>query len=152
MEYSDEAQALAERAAAAMLDKDSASRSLGMKLVSVAPGQATMTMTVRDDMLNGHGICHGGLMFLLADSTFAFACNSHNRNTVAAHADISFLRAAALNDVLTACGRETFQEGRNGIYDIVVSNQDGVTVAHFRGKSRTISGTVVPEEPHSQED
>ena len=152
MDEHDNAQALAERAAAAMFDSDRASRSLGMQLVSISPGEATMTMTVREDMLNGHGICHGGFMFLLADSTFAFACNSHNRSTVAAHADISFVKAVALNDVLTARGSETFREGRNGIYDIVVTDQDGATVAHFRGKSRTISGSVVPEATHSQED
>jgi acyl-CoA thioesterase len=138
-----DAQDLAERSARAMWDADQASRGLGMALVSVAPGEAVMTMTVGDAMVNGHGICHGGYMFLLADSTFAYACNSRNERTVAAHADISFLRAARLGDVLTARGREVWREGRNGIYDMVVTDHNGQTVALFRGRSRTIGGPVI---------
>lgn len=137
------AQDLAERSARAMYDSDEASRNLGMEILEIAPGAATMTMTVRDTMVNGHGICHGGYMFLLADSTFAFACNSYNERTVAAHCDISFVKSAKLGDVLTARGRETWREGRNGIYDIEVTDQTGATVAVFRGRSRTIGGTVI---------
>ena len=138
-----DAQDLAERSARAMWDADKASRGLGMALVSVAPGEAVMTMTVADTMVNGHGICHGGYMFLLADSTFAFACNSRNERTVAAHCDISFVKAARLGDVLTARGREVWREGRNGIYDMVVTDHNGATVALFRGRSRTIGGPVI---------
>ena len=138
-----DAQDLAERSARAMWDADQASRGLGMALVSVAPGEAVMTMTVGDAMVNGHGICHGGYMFLLADSTFAFACNSRNERTVAAHCDISFVKAARLGDVLTARGREVWREGRNGIYDMVVTDHNGQTVALFRGRSRTIGGPVI---------
>jgi acyl-CoA thioesterase len=137
------AQDLAERAGRTMYDADKASQGLGMELVSVGPGTAVMTMTVRDTMVNGHGICHGGYMFLLADSTFAFACNSYNERTVAAHCDISFVKAVRLGDVLTATGREAWRQGRNGIYDMTVTDQNGETVAVFRGRSRTIGGAVV---------
>ncbi len=139
------AQALAEQVSKAMFDKDVASRHLGMEITHIAPGEATLTMTVREEMLNGHGICHGGYMFLLADSAFAFACNSYNQSTVAAHADISFLRAVSRGDVLTARAFEVHREGRNGVYDIEVTDQDGVKVAVFRGKSRTIRGSFVPQ-------
>lgn len=137
------AQDIAERSARAMYDSDKASRNLGMTLTAVAPGEATMTMTVRETMVNGHGICHGGYMFLLADSTFAFACNSYNERAVAAHCDISFVKPVKLGDVLTARGREVWREGRNGIYDITVTDQTGATVAEFRGRSRTIGGPVI---------
>lgn len=143
MTATDAAQDLAERAGRAMYDADMASRGLGIELVSVGPGTAVMTMTVRDTMVNGHGICHGGFVFLLADSTFAYACNGYNERTVAAHADISFVRAVKRGDVLTATGREVWREGRNGIYDMTVTDQAGTTVAVFRGRSRTIGGPVV---------
>ena len=139
------AQTLAEQVSKAMFDKDVASRHLGMDITHTAPGEATLTMAVREEMLNGHGICLGGFMFLLADSAFAFACNSYNQSTVAAHADISFLRAVSLGEVLTARAFEAHREGRNGVYDIEVTNQDGVKVALFRGKSRTIKGSFVPQ-------
>lgn len=144
------AQLLAERSAQAMYSDDKASQALGIILSRIAPGEATMTMTVREDMINGHGTCHGGFTFLLADSTFAFACNSYNRSTVAASADISFLKAIAPGDTLTATAREVFREGRNGIYDIAVTDQNGATVAMFRGRSRTIRGTLVAETPVSE--
>lgn len=146
------AQAIAERSAQAMYADDKASQALGMELVHIAPGEATMTMTVREDMVNGHGICHGGYTFLLADSTFAFACNSYNRSTVAAGADIAFLKAIALGDVLTAQARETFRQGRSGIYDITVTDQDGTKVAVFRGRSRTIRGTLFPDTDNGTQD
>ena len=100
-------------------------------------------MTVRNDMVNGHALCHGGLVFTLADSAFAFACNSYNFNTVANGCTIEFLASAHEGDVLTAVAHERSQVGRNGIYDVEVRNQDGVTVAHFRGKSTRIKGEVV---------
>lgn len=138
---------LAARVGAAMFAADAASRDfLGMELLSCEPGRARLRMTVREPMLNGHKLCHGGLIFTLADSTFAFACNSHNRATVAAGASIEFLRPAHLGDVLTCEGAEQVLQGRHGIYDMKVTNQRGEVVAVFRGKSAAIQGTVVPEE------
>jgi acyl-CoA thioesterase len=138
-----EAQALAERVGASMLASDRASRALGMRIESIGPGHAQMTMTVRDDMANGHAICHGGYIFLLADSTFAFACNSYNRNTVAQGCSIDYVAPAHAGDVLHATGVERSRTGRTGVYDIEVRNQDGKTVALFRGKSYRIDGHVV---------
>jgi acyl-CoA thioesterase len=117
---------------------------MGMELVSCEPGRAVMRMTVRDEMLNGHQICHGGLIFALADSTFAFACNSRNFVTVASGCSIEFLRPARAGDVLTCEGAEQVLQGRHGIYDMKVSNQRGEVVALFRGKSTAIQGTVIP--------
>jgi acyl-CoA thioesterase len=138
-----DAQQLAERVAAGMFAQDRASQRLGMRIVRVAPGEAVLTMAVREDMLNGHAICHGGLVFTLADSAFAFACNSYNENTVAAGCSIEFLAASREGDVLTASARERHLSGRTGIYDIDVTNQNGDTVALFRGKSTRIRGTIV---------
>ena len=135
--------ALARRVGASMYAKDRASRGLGMQLASIAPGRAEMTMTVRADMLNGHRICHGGFIFLLADSTFAFACNSYDRNTVAQGCTIDYLAPAHEGDVLRAIGVERSRKGRTGVYDIEVRNQDGATVALFRGKSYRIDGHVL---------
>jgi len=139
----EDAQALAQRCADAMYARDSASQGLGMRIVKVAPGFAVMTMTVRADMLNGHATCHGGFIFALADSAFAFACNSHNLITVAAGCTIEFLLPAREGDVLTATGRERTLAGRTGIYDIDVTNQNGATIAVFRGKSARIKGHVI---------
>ena len=108
-----------------------------------------MTMTVRDDMLNGHAICHGGFIFLLADSTFAFACNSYNRNTVAQGCSIDYLAPAHSGDVLHAVGVERSRSGRTGVYDIEVRNQRNETIALFRGKSYRIKGSVIEEERHA---
>jgi acyl-CoA thioesterase len=144
-------QALAEASAAAMWARDRASGGLGMAIKSIAPGEAVLTMTVRDDMVNGHDICHGGFIFTLADSAFAFACNSYNVSTVAASCDIAFLKAARLGDALSAAAHEVYRQGRNGIYDIVVTDQTGAAVAHFRGKSRTIGGPVIEEDHHADE-
>ena len=138
-----DADALARRVGASMYEKDRASRGLGMQLASIAPGRAEMTMTVRADMLNGHRICHGGFIFLLADSTFAFACNSYDRNTVAQGCTIDYLAPAHEGDVLRAIGVERSRKGRTGVYDIEVRNQDGATVALFRGKSYRIDGHVL---------
>jgi len=144
------AQRLAERVADGMYVNDRASRGLGMRIASVAPGRAEMTMTVREDMLNGHAMCHGGFIFLLADSTFAFACNSYNRNTVAQGCSIDYLAPAHLGDVLHATGIERSRTGRTGVYDIEVRNQHGRTVALFRGKSYRIDGHVVEEAEHDE--
>ena len=138
-----EAQALAERVARAMLDRDPASQKLGMHIGRVAPGRAEVTMTVRPDMLNGHAICHGGYIFTLSDSAFAFACNSYNLNTVAQGCAIEFLAPAREGDVLTARAAERSRAGRTGVYDIEVTNQRGETVALFRGKSYQIKGHVI---------
>ncbi|MCY7318247.1 MAG: hydroxyphenylacetyl-CoA thioesterase PaaI [Ramlibacter sp.] len=138
---------LAAKVGATMFAADRASKDLlQMQLVQCQPGRAVMRMAVREDMLNGHRICHGGLIFTLADSTFAFACNSRNLATVAAGASIEFLRPAALGDVLTCEGVEQVLQGRHGIYDMTVTNQRGETVALFRGKSAQIKGAVLPEE------
>ena len=139
--------ALAARVGEAMFAVDAASKDfLRMQLLACEPGRARMRMTVREEMLNGHRICHGGLIFTLADSTFAFACNSHNKVTVAAGCSIEFLRPAHLGDVLTCEGVEQVLQGRHGIYDMRVSNQRGEVVAMFRGKSAQIQGSVFPEE------
>ena len=138
-----EAQALAQRVARAMFERDRASQALGMRIERVSPGFAQLSMTIRGDMVNGHAICHGGLVFTLADSAFAFACNSHNVNTVAAGCSIEFLAPGREGDVLTATAHERAQGRRAGVYDIEVCNQNGDTVALFRGKSMRIKGQVV---------
>ena len=122
---------------------------MGMELLSVEPGRAQMRMVVRPRHLNGHQICHGGFIFTLADSTFAFACNSHNRNTVAAGCSIEFLKPAHAGDLLTCAGVEQMLQGRHGIYDMTVTNQRGEVVAMFRGKSAQIPGHVFSEEAPS---
>lgn len=120
---------------------------MGMELLAVAPGRASMRMAVRPLHLNGHQICHGGFIFTLADSTFAFACNSHNKNAVAAGCSIEFLKPARAGDVLTCEGVEQTLQGRHGIYDMKVTNQLGEVVAMFRGKSAQIPGQVFEEGP-----
>jgi acyl-CoA thioesterase len=130
-------QALAERSAAAMYGNDLASRHLGIQIDHVAPGQAAARMVVRDTMINGHNICHGGYVFLLADTAFAFACNTHGPVTVAAACDIAFLGPAHLGDELIAQATERHHAGRSGIYDVTVRRADTV-IAEFRGHSRTI--------------
>jgi acyl-CoA thioesterase len=131
-------QALAERAAAAMYDADLASRHLGIQVDQVAPGQATARMQVRDTMLNGHAICHGGYVFLLADTAFAFACNTYGPTTVAAACDVVFLGPAHLGDELIAEATERHRFGRSGIYDVTVRLPDTTVIAEFRGHSRTL--------------
>lgn len=139
----EEAQRLAERVAADMNLRDRATNALGIRVESCGPGRADLTMTVRGDMLNGHAICHGGFIFTLADSAFAYACNSYNVNTVAAGCAIEFLAPSREGDVLTATAREHTLVGRNGIYDVDVKNQKGETIVLFRGKSTRIRGHVV---------
>jgi acyl-CoA thioesterase len=145
-----EAQALAERVAAGMYARDRASQAMGMQIAAIGPGYAELTMTVRADMLNGHAICHGGFIFTLADSAFAFACNSYNLTTVASGCAIDFVAPAREGDVLAAMARERSVSGSTGVYDIEVTNQRGETVAYFRGKSYRIKGYVV-EDPQTRE-
>jgi acyl-CoA thioesterase len=136
-----DALAIARACADAMWAEDEASRALGMQLLRVAPGEAEISMPVTRDKVNGQKICHGGFIFLLADSTFAFACNTYNERVVAQHCAISFLRPAQLADVLTAQAREVHRSGRSGIYDVTVTRPDGAVIAAFRGHSRVIDGT-----------
>jgi len=131
----------AQRSATAMWADDRASRSLGMSLDAVGPGTATLSMTLTDDMVNGHAIGHGGLTFTLADSAFAFACNSYNRSTVAAGAEIRFRRPTHLGDRLVATATERERIGRDGVYDVQVTVGDEV-VAVFTGRSKEIGGTL----------
>lgn len=145
------AQRVAERCAEAMWADDEASQALGMTLVEVAPGRAVLTMQVRRDMANGHGIAHGGFTFALADSAFAFACNSHNRRTVAQGCDIAFLAPVHAGDRLEAEAVERWRQGRNGIYDVTVRCGDRV-VAEFRGRSREIGGAFFDDGPATEED
>lgn len=138
-----DAQQLADSVAQAMWSRDNATNALGMTIVSVSPGQATLAMTVRPDMVNGHHICHGGLIFTLADSAFAYACNSYNQNTVASACSIDFLAPAKEGDVLEAECVERSLSRRTGVYDTTVRIRGGKTVALFRGKSARISGEVL---------
>ena len=136
----------AARVGEAMFAADLASREfMRMELLACGPGRAVMRMAIRENMLNGHRFCHGGFIFSLADSTFAFACNSHNKVAVAAGCSIEFLKPGQLGDVLTCEGVEQVLQGRHGVYDMGVTNQRGETVALFRGKSAQIPGTVFPE-------
>jgi len=135
----------AERSSAAMWKDDHASQAFGMTIESVGPGVAAISMVVRKDHLNGHGSCHGGAIFTLADSAFAFACNSHNTMTVAQHCSVTFLAPGREGDRLTATAREVRLAGRSGVYDVTVTRDDGVAIAEFRGLSRTVSGTHFEE-------
>jgi acyl-CoA thioesterase len=123
---------------------DAASQALGMRIVAVAPGTANLEMAVREDMVNGHGIGHGGFTFSLADSAFAFACNTYNRRTVAHTCTITYLAPTRLGDLLTATAVERSREGRDGVYDVVVRNDAGV-VAEFVGRSKEIRGSLFEE-------
>src|SRR4051812_25237895 len=144
--HADDAQALAERVAQSMWTRDRASSGLGMRLVSVGPGRAELTMGVREDMLNGHEICHGGFIFTLADSAFAFAGNNYNLTTVASGCSIDFIAPARHGDVLVARAEEQSVSGRTGVYDIVVTNTRGERIALFRGKSYRIKGHIVADD------
>lgn len=137
-------QEIAEASARIMWAGDHASQKLGMQIDHIAPGEATLSMTVTEVMSNGHGNCHGGYIFSVADSAFAFACNSHNAVTVGQHVSISYLNPVRIGDRLTATAREVSRRGRSGIYDIRVTNQQGEHIAEFRGHSRTVKGTHLP--------
>lgn len=143
MQASIDAQVLAQDVGSTMYAVDQASQHLGIKLAEIAPGYARMTMTVRADMLNGHQTCHGGFLFSLADSTFAFACNSRNVSTVASGCTIDFLAPAFEGDVLIAIAQERSLAGRTGVYDVIVTNQEGKSLALFRGRSYRIKGQIV---------
>jgi acyl-CoA thioesterase len=135
----------AERSAAAMFATDSASKGLGMQIDHIGPGQATLSMIVREDMLNGHRIAHGGFVFTLADSAFAFACNSYNQITVAQQNQITYLAPGREGERIVAAALEVSRTGRSGIYDVTVTGQDGRTLALMRGLSRTIKGAHFDE-------
>lgn len=137
-----DSEAIARACADLMWAEDKASQGLGISLDAVGPGRATLSMTVADHMTNGHGTCHGGYIFALADSAFAFACNTYDERTVAGHCSVTFLRPGLRGDRLIAEAVERAREGRNGIYDVRVS-RSGEVIAEFRGHSRTIGGTFL---------
>ncbi|MDF1726311.1 MAG: hydroxyphenylacetyl-CoA thioesterase PaaI [Sulfitobacter sp.] len=136
----------ARRCAEIMFSRDRASSGLGMEITEVGPGRAVLTMRVGPQMVNGHGICHGGFIFTLADSGFAFACNTYNQNTVAQQNQITYLAPGQEGELLTATATEASRTGRSGIYDVTVTGEDGRTLALFRGLSRTVKGQHFEEE------
>jgi acyl-CoA thioesterase len=138
-----DAHAMAKACADAMWQDDRASKGLGMQIQRIAPGEAMIAMTVRKEMTNGHGICHGGFIFTLADSTFAFACNTYDQRTVAQHCAVTFIESAHEGDVLTAHAVERTRSGRSGIYDVTVRDGSNKIIAEFRGHSRTITGRLL---------
>jgi acyl-CoA thioesterase len=142
---------LASLAAAAMFARDIAAQSLGIRIDEVRPGYARISMRIRQDMLYGHDMCHGGLIFTLADTAFAYACNSRNRATVAAGGAIEFLAPARANDVLIAEAEEQVLGGQLGVYDVVVRREQGERVALFRGRSYAIRGEVIRDDQDSAE-
>jgi acyl-CoA thioesterase len=139
-----DAPAIARACADAMWTDDAASRGLGMEMIAIEPGHAVVAMSVTQAMVNGHNICHGGYIFALADSAFAFACNTYNQRTVAQHCAISFVASARLGDRLVARAVERSRAGRSGIYDVTVTREEGLLIAEFRGHSRIIEGEIVP--------
>jgi acyl-CoA thioesterase len=132
---------IARRCADLLWAGDSASAALGMNIEDIGAGRAELSMTVLEGMTNGHGMCHGGYIFTLADSAFAFACNTYNQRCVAQHCSIVYLAPAVKGARLTASARERQREGRNGVYDVAVREESGAIVAEFRGVSRTVAGT-----------
>ena len=137
---------LAIACANAMWVEDHVAKDLGMTLDLINAGKAKISMRVSEDMINGHEICHGGYIFTLADSAFAYACNSHNQYCVAQHCNISFLKPVKKNDILTASATERVRQGRSGVYDVTVTNQMHDTIAEFRGLSRTVKGQFIPQQ------
>ena len=135
----------AKQVARKIWETDNASQWFGMELVDATEGAATMTMVVQANHLNGHGTCHGGVTFALADSTFGFACNSRNQATVAMHNSITYTAPGKVGDVLTATAQEVSMQGRNGIYDVRVTNHDDVLIAEFRGMSRAVRGQIIED-------
>ena len=138
-----DARAIARACAERMWTEDSASKGLGMQLISVEPGRAILAMAITDKMVNGHNIAHGGYIFTLADSTFAYTCNTYDQRCVAQQCAITFVNPGKLGDRLTARGVEKQRAGRSGIYDITVTREDGTVIAEFRGHSRTIEGKIL---------
>ncbi len=143
-------QALAEACAKAMWADDRASQGLGMKIERMAPGEAVISMRVRKEMTNGHGMCHGGFIFTLADSAFAFACNSYDQSTVAQQCAVTFIEPVPENEILTAHAVERNRAGRGGIYDVTVRNSRNIVVAEFRGHSRTIAGSLLAKDGNTK--
>jgi acyl-CoA thioesterase len=135
---------IARRCAEHMYAADSASNALGIEISDVAAGRATATMSIIDDMVNGHGICHGGYVFTLADTAFAFACNTYDERTVAAGADITFIEPVRVGSTLHAAAVERSRRGRSGLYDVTVRTDGGVVVAEFRGRSRSLGEPLLP--------
>jgi len=138
-----EAQTLAEATRDAMYSRDRAAQAMGIKVVAIRPGYALLTMVVRSDMVNGHHICHGGMIFTLADTAFAYSCNSYNKTTVASACHIDFLAPGKEGATLSAESVEQSLSGRTGVYDVTVKDETGKTVALFRGKSYRSSGEVI---------
>lgn len=138
-----EEQELAERCATGMFERDRASQIAGMRIEAIAPGYARVSMRLLAEMINGHQTAHGGAIFALADSAFAFACNSRNRLTVAQHCSITYITPAREGELLVAEAKELNLSGRFGIYDVIVTAEDGRAVAIFRGHSAAVSGTVI---------
>lgn len=136
---------LARACADAMWVDDATSRELGMQLISVEPGHAVLAMTVTATMVNWHNTCHGGFIYLLADTTFGYACNSRNQRMVAQHCSISYVKAAQRGDRLTAHAVERQCAGRSGIYDVAVKREDGTVIAEFRGHARALEGMIVSD-------
>ena len=141
------AQQLADAVGREFYAHDAAVQAMGMTLTAIGPGRAEFAMTVRDDMLNSHGTCHGGLIFTLADTAFAYACNAHNRRCVAQSCSITFLAPAPAGSRLIARCNAVASAGRSGIYDTTVTDDDGTTIALFRGQSREVKGTILDAEP-----
>ena len=136
---------MAEKVASKILELDETCRSMGVCLEHVNEGTATLSLKIKQQHINGHGICHGGIIFTLSDSAFAFACNSRNVASVAQHASVTFIKPAKLGDRLIAIAKEISLIKRNGIYDVTVTNQNADVIAEFRGCSRTIKGSVLKE-------
>lgn len=136
---------IARLSADAMWAGDKASQGLGMEVVEVGPGRARLAMTVTERMLNGHGSCHGGFIFSLADSAFAFACNSHGSPAVAQHCTVTYISPGRLGMRLVAEAQERQRGERSGIYDITVRDETGTIIAEFRGHSRTLPGSLIAE-------
>jgi acyl-CoA thioesterase len=143
MRPTDEALEVARQSAEALWADDNASRGLGMELLDVGPGEARVAMTVAESMANGHGTCHGGFIFLLADSAFAFACNSYGQRNVAQHCSVTFLNPGKIGMRLIAEAKERQRAGRSGIYDVTVTDDQGTVIAEFRGHSRTVPGSLL---------
>lgn len=139
-----DAQRVAQESSSAMVAADSAARSAGIRIAEIGPGRAVAALTVAEQHVNGHGVCHGGVQFLLADTAMAHACNSHGTSTLASGADIAFLRPAGLGDELTAEAVERALSGRSGLYDVTVRTGDGTVVAEFRGRTRQVPGLAPP--------
>lgn len=140
-----DASELARACAARMAETDNTRCHLGIEILEVDTGRAVLRMRVQDWMTNGHGICHGGMIFTLADTAFAYACNTHNRQTVAQMGNITFVAPGRAGDVLTAVAQERALFGRSGVCDVTVTDQDGRTIAEFRGNSRSLSAPILPE-------